>query len=206
MEKVYKLSWDLSHSGDPEKDAFHLPFKNENEFGVDIISLREFELPEQIYFQANFNLIPKYDYPLTSLEVPVVSKRILEILNSLGDFSFRLIPVIMIDDTYFSELFDANNRLNSNVPVNTSYSIIQIMSYTEVFDYENSIFEEDFILPVGHIDKLVLKKPQNGFPPIFRIQEKASEIFISKEAKEALELANIKGCVFEEVEVTPYEG
>jgi len=202
MGEVYKLNWDFNHSGDPEKDAFHLPFKNDNEFGADIISTRNFDAPEQIYFQANFNLIPKYDYPLTSLMVPVLSDRMIKLINGLGEITLRLIPVIMISDTYFDELFDLDNRLKPDVPVNTGYKIVQLMTYLKAFDYENSIYEEDFILPVGHINKMVLKKPQGGFPPIFRIEEKAGEIFVSKETKEALESAGIKGCVFEEVEVS----
>ncbi len=202
MGEVYKLNWDFNHSGDPEKDAFHLPFKNDNEFGADIISTRAFDFPKQIYLQANFNLIPEYDYPLTSLMVPVLSDRMIEIISSLGEINIRLIPVVMISDTYFDELFDSSNNLKPEVPVNTEYKIVQIMSYLKAFDYENSKYEEDFILPVGHINKLVLKKAQNGFPPIFRIEEKASEIFVSEVAKEALEAADIKGCIFEPVETS----
>ena len=202
MEKVYKLNWDFNHSGDPEKDAFHLPFKNDNEFGADIISTRDFDFPEQIYLQANFNLIPEYDYPLTSLMVPILSNRMIEIINALGEINIRLIPVVMISDTHLDELFDSDNKLKPEVPVNTDYKIVQMMSYFKAFDYENSEYEEDFILPVGHINKLILKKPQGGFPPIFRIEEKASEIFVSQKVKEALEAANIKGCVFEPVETS----
>lgn len=202
MEKVYKLNWDFNHSGDPEKDAFYLPFKNDNEFGADIISTRDFDFPEQIYLQANFNLIPEYDYPLTSLMVPILSNRMIEILNALGEINIRLLPVVMISDTYLDELFDSNYKLKPEVPVNTEYKIVQMMSYFKAFDYENSEYEEDFILPVGHINKLILKKPQGGFPPIFRIEERASEIFVSQKAKEALEAANIKGCVFEPVETS----
>lgn len=201
MEKAYKLNWDFNHSGDPEKDAFHLPFKNDNEFGADIISTRLFDLPEQIYLQANFKLIPKYDYPLTSLMVPILSNRMIEVIN-LGEVNTRLIPVVMISDTYFDELFDSDNKLKPEVPVNTEYKIVQIMTYLKAFDYKNSEYEEDFILPVGHINKLVLKNPKNGFPPIFRIEEKASEIFVSQKTKEALEAADIKGCVFEPVETS----
>src|SRR5690606_15504360 len=129
MGKVYKLNWDFNHSGDSEKDAFHLPFKNDNEFGADIISTRTFDLPEQIYFQANFNLIPEYDYPLTSLMVPVLSNRMIKIINGLGEVNIRLIPVVMISDTYFENLFDSSNKLKPEVPVNTEYKVIQIMSY-----------------------------------------------------------------------------
>lgn len=56
------------------------------------------------------------------------------------------------------------------------------------------------------VSKYVFKEPKDGFPPLFRVFEKPSSIFISEEAKKVLEANNIKGCIFEEVEVTSYEG
>jgi hypothetical protein len=47
-----------------------------------------------------------------------------------------------------------------------------------------------------------LKKPINGFPPLFRLDESRSKLFISEEAKRALELSDIKGCIFEPIEVS----
>ncbi|BDC98837.1 imm11 family protein [Persicobacter psychrovividus] len=202
MEKVYKLKWDLDHSGDSEKDAFHFTFKNDIEFGADIISTRYFELPDEIYFQANFSIINEYDYLLNSLMAPVMSNRMLEIITCLGDTNIRVIPVIMISDLYPVKSIDVNRIKKSDNLVNFNFRIIQIMTYTDVFDYGNSEYDNDFILPVGNIHKLVLRKPLIGFPPIFRIKEKASEIFISQITKEALETANIKGCIFEPVETS----
>ncbi|MEC3907484.1 hypothetical protein VOI54_10675 [Tamlana sp. 2201CG12-4] len=38
-------------------------------------------------------------------------------------------------------------------------------------------------------------------PPIFRINESPSKIFVTDKAKEALETNGVRGCVFEKVEV-----
>ena len=53
----------------------------------------------------------------------------------------------------------------------------------------------------GRITKLVLKEPKEGFPEIFRIREKASELFVLEIFKNKIEESSIKGCFFEEVEV-----
>jgi hypothetical protein len=47
-----------------------------------------------------------------------------------------------------------------------------------------------------------LKEPLGGFSALFRVDVISSSLFISQSAKEALEAAGIKGCVFEEVEVS----
>ncbi|NMM50767.1 Imm43 family immunity protein [Marinigracilibium pacificum] len=200
--KVYKLNWGFNHSGDSEKDAFHIPFKNNMEFSADMMSVREFELPERLYLQANFRIIENIDYPLTDLNIQIISKRILDIINELGGIKHRQVPITMIDDTFLDELFDKQGELKPNVPTNNDFVGIQLMEYTDVFDYDKSEYEEDFILPVGHISKLILKKPKYGFPPIFKLKECSSEVFISEQTYNRMKNENIRGFDFEEIEVS----
>ena len=57
QNKVYILKWDYNHSGDSERDAFHLPFANDNKvqyyFSNPLLYGEEL-LPKEIYFQTNF--------------------------------------------------------------------------------------------------------------------------------------------------------
>lgn len=198
---VYTLDWDYNYSGDSGRDAFHLPFEKDKEFAADMISTREILVPDVIYLQANYKIISALDFPLTSLSSPIMSDRMLNLINSIQHVNQRHIPVKMIDDTFMGKLFDDEGQLLSYVPVNEGFKALQIMEYTDAFDYENSVYEDDFILPVGFIHKLVLKTPQNGFPPIFRIKQCASKIFISQQAYTLLHKNEVKGCVFENVEV-----
>ncbi|RZT95596.1 hypothetical protein EV201_0219 [Ancylomarina subtilis] len=200
--KVYKLNWNFNHSGDSEKDAFHLPFKNNIEFSADMISVSEFELPQRLYFQANFKIIEYIDYPLTDLHIQIISKRMLDIFNKLKNVKHRQVPITMIDDTFFGELFDRKGELNPNVPINNDFVAIQLMEYTDVFDYDKSEYEEDFILPVGHIYKLILKMPKDGFPSVFKLQECSSQVFVSEQMYGRMKKENIKGIEFEEIEVS----
>lgn len=80
---AFKLFWHYNHSGDKERDAYHLPFKDDdkvfNFFASPGIYGREL-LPKEIIFQANFNLILLFDFPLTDLQIPVMHQRMFDIL------------------------------------------------------------------------------------------------------------------------------
>lgn len=208
MDKVYKLSHDYNHSGVPERDAFHVPFEGDNNISAYMIDTEMYGsdlLPDRIYFQANFLLIPKYDYPLTDLNIPVMHHRMLDVFLSLGEIKYEGIPVIMIDDTYLNGRFDDSANLNPSVPINEDYIAIRFTDgLYDFLDLDSSDYRPSRVNPniPSRIRKAVLKKPDQGFPPLFRVKFTPSTLFISQAAKEALEAAGIKGCVFEEVEVS----
>ena len=52
--------------------------------------------------------------------------------------------------------------------------------------------------------QFVLKKPKIRFPPLFRVKYTPSSLYVRQEVKDDLLNNNIKDCVFEAVEVTPY--
>jgi len=203
MENLaFILNWDFNHSEDPGRDAFCWNKQKYLDIAGDMYSTtRKFSLSETIYFQANFDLIPYYDYPWTDLRIPILSKKMLNILLSIKEFEFRSFPIVMIDFKYLDYPFVKSEQLKSDVPTNYDYVTIQIMNYSDFFDYKNSAYEI-FLSSVSYTSKVVLKYPIEGFPPIFILKE-SSFIFVSKDAKEALEANGIKGCIFEPVEVTP---
>lgn len=204
---VYKLDWDYGHSGDTERDAFHIAFKDDDKimhyFASPGIYNKEL-LPPEILFQANFNLVPYYDYPLTDLQIPIMSLRMYDILNNLDLEEHHTIPVIMIDDTYLGERFISDGSLSTETPINRDYIALRLSLLRDYFDRERSEYRPLRSNPdaLGRIKKLVLKEPPSGFPSAFRVDVVSSSLFISQAAKESLEANNIKGCVFEEVEVS----
>lgn len=50
--------------------------------------------------------------------------------------------------------------------------------------------------------KISFTRTKNGFPPLFKMEENLADIFVSQKGKEALEKQNIKGCIFEQIEVS----
>jgi hypothetical protein len=201
MQNCYLLTLDFNHSGDPEYDAFNLPFEGDNMIGAHMMGVREVELPRRIYFTADFELIPKYDFPLTNLNMPVMSLRMWRVLEKLTPLNYRHIPITMIDDSYLDHPFDNQGNFKPGVSINEDYVGVKFNEYTSAFDFENSDYDEDDIFPgeIAQIRSLVLKEPAAGFPSIFRMKECRSKLFVSQVAKEALEASGIVGCVFEQV-------
>lgn len=173
MDKVYKLSHDYRHSGDSERDAFHVPFEGDNNISVYMIGIETYGsevLPSQMFFQANFRLIPKYHYPLTDLNIPVIYERMLKIFLGLDKIGYEFIPVIMIDDTYLAERFDSSGNLNPSVPKNEDYIAVRLTDgLYDFLDLDNSEYRPSRVNPKvpSVIKKVVLKKPPQGFPPLF---------------------------------------
>ena len=208
MKNIFKLILDTKRLGDPAYDAVILPtehstkfryiFSNPNLYGIE-------NLPSEIYFSANFNYIPEYDVPFKDSGLFVISKRFEKIIFEIKDIpSHVTVPVIMIDDTYMEERFNEDGSLKKEVPINIDYLALRLSHLLDCFDYDKSDFRplrSNHKAP-GRIKKLVLKEPLSGFPPIFRVNVISSAIFVSEETKVVLEREKIKGCVFEEVEVS----
>ena len=88
MDKAFILSHNNEHSGDSERDAFLLGKEDSVQlphYFLDCSTYPTSILPKQLYFEANFNLIPEYDYPYTDLRIPILSKKMLSVLIDISD-------------------------------------------------------------------------------------------------------------------------
>ncbi len=204
MSKVYILKHDYNHSGDSERDAFLI--KRQREAGIEsiLVDIKEIRLTEPLYFQSNFAIVSRIDYPLTDLIIPIISKKFQEAIQRTEKIQHVLHPVIMFDDTYLGDRFKNDGTLKDDVPRIEAFHALQLLEYVDCFDYDNSEYRMVRDTP-RLIRKFVLKEPTNGFPAIFRISETPSSLFVSEKLKAEIELAEIKTCIFEEVEVTAYK-
>lgn len=204
MNKVYKIKPVKNSKIDADYDAYCNDFKGKEMIGINMMRIKNFNPPAVLYFTADFSSIPSSDFPFIDLSFPVFSVRMFEILKSVRDFEYNVIPVTMLDDSYLEGQFDKNGTLKSDVPYNDNYLAVQFKSFENVFDYKNAKYQPDLVFPddVGVIEKLVLKSPKDGFKSIFKIKEAMEYVFVSERAKQVLEDNNIKGCAFEEVETT----
>jgi hypothetical protein len=140
------------------------------------------------------------DFLNNDLLWPIVSKRMLYVLLSVGNFPHKAIPVKIFDYSLRNEL---NNYLNrEELPpeiCNQDYVALQLLERTDAIDFEHSEFEEPIpnsIVP-PQITWLILKEPKKGFPPIFRSDKKNTTfLYVSSVAKDALEEAGIRGLEF----------
>ena len=136
------------------------------------------------------------DYLYTEPLLPIMSKRMLSALRSVGDFPHQVIPVTIEDIEVISESFP-----ESSGRVSTDYVAVQLLEHLDIFDHEKSVYRQSSISPngVGRIKKLVLQISGKGLPPIFRIIENSTYLYVSPEAKAALEEAEITGIRFVDI-------
>ena len=133
------------------------------------------------------------DYLHTEPRLPIMSKRMLSVLMSVRDFPHQTIPVVIEDiEAAKGDWFQRSGK------VNTDYVAVQLLEQLDIFDREKSVYRPSSISPngVGRIRRLVLKVPPQGLPPIFRIIENSTYLYVSPEAKTALEEAGITGIRF----------
>ncbi|MEW5675622.1 hypothetical protein ABGT15_04860 [Flavobacterium enshiense] len=208
--KIYKLRNDFKYLGKInyvkyQEGAVHIPFEDEKDISFFMSGIEKHKLPEKICFGADFNVIPKSDFPINSLLLNILSKKMLSILNELGNFKHTLVPIVFFNHKELEAYhIEEGIGLDDLRIKNNDYIALQLLEYIDAFNKEKSVFEEHYLYPekVGSIRELVLKEPLNGFPPIFKIEEDSTLLFITEEAKSALESAGVKGCEFEEVEVS----
>jgi hypothetical protein len=145
--------------------------------------------PEKFSMHAFFDYLEYTDFPVTEQSWPIMSKRMIETLRTAGEFRHETFPITMIDSNINPP--DINNIENHD------YEIIHILEHLDVINHEESVYKISSTTgTIRNIDRLVLKTPPNGFPPVFRIVGYIHDIFISHDAKTALEKDSIKGLRF----------
>ncbi|MEM9526126.1 MAG: hypothetical protein AAGA31_05925 [Bacteroidota bacterium] len=207
MPEVYKLLLDTRRPGDTEYDAVILPNGESNKWRYYFLNPHlypESLLPAEVSFLANFQYLHDRDCLFTDSGLFVVRKRLVDLFTSIDGLKYLKVPCLMIDDTYFGERYDECNELHAEVPVNKAFYALRFSSVGNYFDPVNSVFRPMRSNPnmPGRIKRLFLKAPKEGFPPIFRTQEQISSLFVTRVVKDLIEKNKIKGCYFEEVEVT----
>ena len=192
--KNYILSWDLDHLIDVDNDAWLVKFPGYENIRLSL--LREYNLPERIEFDAVFDAIQSSDYPINNVDWNIMSQKMLNTLLSVGNFRYKAIPIVMVD----CEVIGLGGQRSEKE--DHRFIAVQLLEHLDIFDWENSVYEPHPRLPnrVYSIDKLVLKRTNDNYSPLFRLSAYPSKLFVSGKARMALEQAGIKGVVFEEIE------
>jgi hypothetical protein len=154
---------------------------------------KQLNLPEPIGFDANHDSLQTTDYVYNKEQWPILSKQMLSTLLSVGLFSHQVIPLVMNDtalkyDVNLKQWIRTSNK-------NHDFIALQLLEQLDIFDFKNSVYQRSSRNPalLTRLDKLVFSEPNNGFPPLFRVQALPRRLFISAPAKTALEAAGIRG-------------
>jgi hypothetical protein len=179
------------------------------EVGSGLIENAEpYEVPEPVDWVGFLDeRIHHTDYLYNDLGWPLISKRMLYILRSVGEFPHKVISTRIYDYGFQDQ--GRNNYEGRTTPpageFNEDYVGLQTLEHVDGIDYEHSELRPR-LNPNRQplITNLILKEPVCGFPPIFRLNRAGEDIllFVSSAAKEALEEAGIKGLSFIEYEGT----
>jgi hypothetical protein len=148
------------------------------------------QMPKEIKFVVNREWLSETDFPYMEdvEDWTIMSKRMVEVMLSVGDFPHQIIPITFRDGL--------------GITLDPDYVILQLNELSNLFDLEKSVYtlEPTSLDPtksmVWDIEKLRLVKPAGGFPPIFRVNWKKTYLYVSAKAKNALEAAGLKGLRF----------
>jgi hypothetical protein len=204
LDKVYQLTWDLDHLIDnAEVDGWlrDLDFPNAPDESAFWRIKEDLNLPNPVEFDAIGKIFEVIDYPYTDVRWPIMSRRMLDTLLSVGSFRYRVYPLLMIDCKAIAYADDAS-PIKSGIEYDNFFAV-HLLEDLDIFDWENSIYERDADAPhvLKDIEKLVLREPSEGFPPLFRVitSRLKARLYVSAEARTALEAAGIRGVVFRRI-------
>ncbi|WP_028973391.1 hypothetical protein [Spirochaeta cellobiosiphila] len=202
MEKIYNLYWNIDHLVDIEYDIFHMPFENDVLTSAYFFGGKEFSIPDKFLFSGDFDSVGTFDFITNDLRLPIFSKKMIDLLTSLGDFEHELIPCEIFDFSLPHEkVFEDRSKwlFKPSIELNKDYYALRPLGDFLEMDYEKSEYETLSRLPgeMGAVTNLVVKQTGGGLPPLFRIKEKFSQILVPESVKAELEAAGLKGLVFE---------
>jgi hypothetical protein len=168
----------------------------------DFITSSEYTGATPINFLGWLQRFSKTDLPYNSPDLPLMSRQMLEVLTGVGNFLHQAIPTRIVDFNLQFEIEEYLETQNFNTETcNTNYFVVKLLEHLDVIDMERTEFREDAedriragLFPI--VTRLVMREPNGGFPPLFRVNSSPVPLFVSPAAKEALNRAGIKGTRF----------
>lgn len=146
-------------------------------------------VPDPVVFRVASRKVHELtDYPDVSGVKPILSRRMLDTLLAVKPFGYRLYPV---------EIRCRGQVVPPSSPELT-YWLVQLTEHLDIFDAERSDWEpsEIFAPHIGILYRLALTIPLEGLPPLFRIPQRSTRLFVSAEGRDALIAAGIRGVGF----------
>ena len=142
---------------------------------------RELDISIPVTFSALSDAVFYTAYPHNDLMWPIMSKNMLEVLYSAGEFPHHLFPIQV---TQAGAVIDQ-----------LEFFGVQLLSHQDYFDWENSVYDRQRSSQrrVAGVEVFVLAIPEEGLPPIFRLSAVPTYLFVSDEARQALKEAGIRG-------------
>ena len=145
--------------------------------------------PPQLYFAGDFHnsKVERTDYPIIAdYQLPVISKKLLSVMDSVKKFEHNVIPIVVFD--FLDENPFIDNELRENIIRSYNYVYIKLFKFVLIDKITTNSFDKHTKHKWG-FDPI---KPEEGFDPIFRVRQLPERIFISEEAFNAINEYNAK--------------
>jgi hypothetical protein len=202
-DRVYRLDWNIDHLIDnAEVDGWlrESAFPDAPDESAFWRIKEDLDLPNPVIFDVIGDIFKVIDYPYLDVGWPIMSQRMLDTLLSVGDFYHRAYSLRMIDCEVIGR--DEENRTIKSGIEYDNFLAVQVLEDLDVLDLDNSIYERGKRNPdaVINVEKTVFREPSTGFPPLFRAVHRETYLYVSAEARTALEAAGIRGVDFIQVE------
>jgi hypothetical protein len=201
IKQAYELHPDAIHIADTtrEYDAYIVEWPEYREYTLNFKNINNFDYPSHdVEFNGYESSLSDTDYPYNDVNWPIMSKRMLNTLLSVKEFPHQTwdVPFVGFPDNA-PELM-LREGLRGGVRHDNEFVAVQLLAHEDIFDWENSTYKTYTAMPdrIMSIRKLVLKVPEEGLPPIFRLKVSPVQLYVSPEGRAALEAANIKGIRF----------
>lgn len=164
------------------------------------------DLPSPVEFFGLLSRLSQTDMPVNDQSWPLISKRMLDVLTSVASFPHHAIPTHIIEGSIGHHLRNDprynihDGKLKPEFYTN-EFVLLQLTQNINALDLEKSEYEEYYpeINAVEGVERFVFKEPKGGFPPIFRLDVAPVHVYLSHEAKNALEEAGVKGLWLTEI-------
>jgi hypothetical protein len=181
-------------------DAELIPFEGSENLSTEMCRYPEsVEFPNPVMFHGLLKNVRQSDYPLTRPSLPLMSKRMVEVLESVGSFPHNVLSVRITDGVIGRRLSDNDSHYDEQGNLKPEYYtddyvLLQLTEHLDAMDLDRS--EYGRYNPktnlVRLVEKFVFKDIGREFPPIFRLTHSPVDLFISEAAKEALDAAGMK--------------
>jgi len=207
---IYDLLADAGHiEEEGVYDATLIEFDGFDGFtfsNPDIDFQKERGAPEVIEFVGNLENAAWLDFIFTSpVGMLLISRRMVRVLESVRPFRYKLIPTVIYSEKVKHLVCKRGTKgrtwhqVQDSALRNDDFVILQLVDRINCLDKERTKiggvpfhqYEEELLIP-NEADPLVLREPQEGFPPVFSVPELVFYCY-TEEAKQACDKAGLKG-------------
>ena len=206
MAKIYSLKYDRSDYSKASYD-YDAVFQGDKykivKMTTELSHLppsSKLTLPETLTFTTeNEERLNRANFPIANANLNILSRPLIDTIESVDQVNWTLVPALFTD------------KQGKEVNIDR-FMVVYLNEHIDCFDYEQSEYEmmdysngpQDHITErmrkrAGVVKKLVLREPESGFPPYFRVLTDSFNLYISEACRDAIVEAGHTGLSMTEI-------